>query len=146
MKSIVEIEVNRPRQEVAALMADPGNMTKWMHDLERYEHIGGDFGMPGSQYRMVPKAGAGQMRFVSTVTARNLPEQLTLKLESPMADIAITATFIALSGQTTKMISQEVFTFRGLFNKLFSTLGRRDIRRHHREHIESFKRFAEGAR
>ncbi|MEA2985010.1 MAG: hypothetical protein QOD94_1264, partial [Alphaproteobacteria bacterium] len=132
MKSIVDIEVNRPRQEVAALMADPGNMTKWMHDLERYEHIGGDFGMPGSQYRMVPKAATRQAGFVSTVIARNLPEQLVLKLKSPMADVAVTATFTALSDRRTRLVSEEVFTFHGLFNRVFSLLARGQIKKHHR--------------
>jgi hypothetical protein len=146
MKSIVEIEVSRPRQEVAALLADPGNMTKWMHDLERYEHISGEFGMPGSQYRMVPKAGSPQLLFISTMTARNLPDRLALKLESPAVDVSVTTTFAALSDQTTKMISEEVFTFQGLFNQLFSFLARREIKKHHRDHIESFKRFAEGER
>ena len=142
MKSIIEIEVNRPRQEVAVLMADPGNMTEWMHDLERYEHISGAFGMAGSRYRMVPK-GSQQIEFVSTVTARNLPERLVLKLKSPSVDVSVTTTFTALSDQRTRMVSNEVFTFHGLFNKLFSLLASRDIRKHHRDHIESFKRFAE---
>jgi hypothetical protein len=143
MKSIVELEVAVPKQELAALFADPGNMTKWMDDLERYEHVGGDAGMRGSTYRMVPKAGTSQMEFTATVTARNLPDAMGLKLESPNVDVSIICTFGALSPHRTKLVSEEVFMFRGLFNKLFGLLAMRDIRKHHRRHMEAFKRFAE---
>jgi hypothetical protein len=34
MKSIVEIEINMPQQQVAELFADPGNNPKWMPDFE----------------------------------------------------------------------------------------------------------------
>jgi len=143
MKSIVEIEIDVPKQELAALFADPGNMTTWMDDLERYELISGDAGMPGSRYRMVPKAGASQMEFVATLTSRNLPDEMGLTLESPNVDVSIICTFAALSAHRTKLVSREVFTFRGLFNKLFGFLAQRDIRKHHRCHMEAFKQFAE---
>lgn len=143
MKSIVELEVDVPKNELAALFADPDNMTKWMDDLQRYEHIGGEAGMPGSQYRMVPKPGTSQMEFVATVTARNLPDEMGLRLESPTVDVAIRCIFAALSPHRTKLISEEVFTFRGLFNRIFGFLAQKDIKTHHRRHIESFKQFAE---
>ena len=115
-----------------------------MHDLERYEHLSGAFGMPGSRYRMVPKAGSQQMEFVSTVTASNLPDRLVLKLELPAVDVSVTATFTAAVRPAGPECSRnEVFTFHGPFNKLFSRLASRDIRKHHRDHIESFKRFVE---
>jgi len=143
MKSTVELEIAVPKHKLAALFADPGNMTKWMDDLERYEHLSGDTGMPGSRYRMVPKAGTSQMEFIATVTARDLPDELGLKLESPTVDVAIRCTFAALSAHKTKLVSEEVFMFRGLFNRMFGFLARNEIRKHHRRHIGAFKRFAE---
>lgn len=144
MKSIVEIEVNVPKKQLAALFADPDSMTKWMDDLERYELISGDAGMPGSKYRMVPKAGRSHMSFIATVTARNLPDALALKLESSSVDVSVTGTFAALSAHNTKVISEEEFTFRGPFDRMFGFLAQREIKKNHRHHMECFKRFAEG--
>jgi hypothetical protein len=143
MKSIVELEIEAPLEKVAALLADPGNMTKWMDDLERVEPVSGEPGMPGSTFRMVGKAGSPQSDFVVTVTARTLPETLGLKLQSPSVDVAVADTFTALSACRTKLVSEEVFRFHDLFNTVFGFLAQSTIRKHHRRHIECFKRFAE---
>jgi hypothetical protein len=143
MKSVVEIEINAPKERVAGLFADPDNNIQWMDDLEKYEHISGEPGMPGSKYRMVPKAGPGKMTFIATVTARNLPDESALKLEASNVAVSVTDKFAAVSPQTTKLISEEVFTFKGLFNKIFGFLVQKTIRNAHRRHMESYKRFAE---
>jgi hypothetical protein len=145
MKSIVELEINRPLEKVAVLLADPGNMTKWMDALERIEPLSGQLGMPGSTFRMVGKAGGPQKDFVVTVTTRTLPGIFGLKLQSPSVEVAITDKLTALSGLRTKLVSEEVFSFHGLFNTLFGFLAQSTIRKHHRRHIESFKRFSEDA-
>jgi hypothetical protein len=69
MKSIAAIEIARPRRQVSMLFTDPGNMTKWMHDLAAYEHVGGEPGAVGMRYRMVPKPKTRQRAFISTVTS-----------------------------------------------------------------------------
>jgi hypothetical protein len=92
---------------------------------------------------MVGKAGGPPSNFVVTVTARTLPEILGLKLQSPRVDVAIADTLTALSARRTKLVSEEVFRFHGVFNTLVGFLAQSTIRNHHRRHIESFKRFAE---
>jgi uncharacterized protein YndB with AHSA1/START domain len=57
MKSIVEVEIDVPPQEVAEMFADPRNNPKWMHDLKTYEPVSGGQGLPGSTYRLIPKSG-----------------------------------------------------------------------------------------
>jgi hypothetical protein len=144
MKSIVEIEINVPKEKVAGLFADPNNNIRWMDDLQKIEPISGEPGMPGSKYRMVPKAeGFGSMAFVATVTSTHLPDEAALQLEASNVVVAVTDKFAALSPQTTKLISEEVFTFKGLFNKMFGLLVQKHIKSAHRRHMDSFKRFAE---
>jgi hypothetical protein len=143
MKSVVELEIAEPLEKVAALLADPANMTKWMDDLERVEALNGEPGMPGSTFRMIGEPDGPQGNFVATVTRRILPKTLGLKLQSPNVDVAIADTFTALSARRTRLVSEEVFLFHGLFNTLFGFLGQSTIRKQHRRHMESFKRFAE---
>ena len=60
MRSTVVIEIHRPRRQVAMLFADPANMTKWMRELERYEHIGGETGAVGARYRWSSRQAGGK--------------------------------------------------------------------------------------
>ena len=141
MKSRVELDIEAPQAQLAELFADPLNNPGWMDDIERIEPIHGELGQQGSMYRIVPK-GSG-MVFVATVVRRVLPTQVSLSLNEPRVSVAITDTFRKLSDTTTRLISDEVFTFRGRFGKLVGFMSRRAIRRAHRKHMESFQRFAE---
>lgn len=141
MTSVIELDINGPQERVAAIYADPDNSTKWMDDLQRYEPISGIPGTPGSTYRLVPKTG--KMVFVATVIARKLPTEVRLKLDASSVAVSVTGTFAALSPDRTRLISEEVFRFKGPFHKLFGFAARRTIRKAHRRHMEAFKRFAE---
>jgi hypothetical protein len=144
VKSVIEIEIFVPQAKLAALYADPQHNTKWMDDIERIEPISGQPGMPGSKYRLVPKSG--DMVFVATVLARNLPAELHLSLEATNVTILVKGRFTALSPSNTRLRHEQVFRFKGLFNKVFGFLAQRSIKKAQRRHIEAFKRFAEAQR
>jgi hypothetical protein len=141
MKSVVEVEIDLPLQEVAELFADPRNNPHWMHDVKSYEPVSGEQGMPGSTYRLVPKAG--DMIFLATVVECNLPHELRVNLEAATVDVAMTARMVALSPTRTKLISEEVFTFKDSDNATVDSSVKEAIKAAHRRHIEDFKRFAE---
>ena len=141
MRSIVVVDIDAPQEEVAALYAEPGNNAKWMDDLERYEPLSGEQGMPGSTYRLIPRHGS--MVFTATVVSRNLPDDLRLRLDSSTATVDVHGTLSTLADGRTRLVSEEVFRFKGIWNSAFGLLARRAIRKVHRRHIEAFKRFAE---
>jgi polyketide cyclase/dehydrase/lipid transport protein len=143
MKSVIALEIKAPQARVAELFANPENSPQWMDDLARYEAMSGKPGMPGSKYRLVPKKGA--MVFVATVIARDLPGRAEVHLDSPTVAVSVTGTFEAVSPDRTRLVSEEVFTFKGLVNRAFGFFAQPAIRRAHRRHMEAFKRFAEGA-
>ena len=143
MKSIVAVEIRRSRREVAMLLADPGNMTKWMPTLERYDHIGGEIGAVGSKFRMVPKRRSRQIAFLVRVTDMYLPERYALLLRSRKVEVLSNTTFTALARDRTKLVSEETYIFPGLFRRLIGFFMRNRTRRRHRAQIESFKRFVE---
>jgi hypothetical protein len=140
MKSVVEIEINASQEKVAELHADPHNNPKWMHDIARCELVSGDVGMPDSTYRLVPKEG--DMIFLATVVERNLPKELKLHLETEGVMVEVKARFIAVSPEKTKLISEQVFTFKGQ-DTLPSLAIENAIKAAHRGHIGGFKQFAE---
>jgi hypothetical protein len=141
MKSVVELEIDVTRARLAALFTDPQQNTRWMDDIDRVETISGQPGMPGSKYRLVPKKG--NMVFVATVLAGNLPTEARLSLEASNVTVSVKGTFTALSSDRTRLTSEEVFSFKGPLNKAFGFLAQGAIRAAHRRHMEAFKRFAE---
>jgi hypothetical protein len=141
VKSVVEVEIDRQLQEVAELFANPRNNLKWMHDVKSYEPLSGEQGMPGSTYRLVPKEG--DMIFLATVVERNLPDELRVNLEASTVDIAMTGRMVPLSPTRTKLISEEVFTFKSSDNETVASSVKDAIKANHRRHIEDFKHFAE---
>lgn len=141
MKSVVELDINRSQERVATLFADPENNPKWMDDLARYEPLSGEPGMPGSTYRLVPKAG--EMIFHATVVSRDLPAEIRLSLDASNVTVSIAARFLPLSAAKTHLISEEEFTFKGLLGKLVGFFAQGSIPKAHRHHMEAFKRFAE---
>ena len=141
MKSVVQLDIDVPRERLASLFADPTLSTKWMDDIQRYEPISGQPGAPGSTYRLVPKQG--DMVFVATVIANDLPNESRLRLDAGNVSVAVTARYVAIAAERSRLVSEEVFTFKGLVGKLGGFLARGAIHRAHRRHMEAFKRFAE---
>jgi hypothetical protein len=141
MKSTITVEINLPQAEVAELFTNPQHTTRWMHDVDRIEVVSGEAGAPGSKYRIVPKKG--NMVFVATVLARDLPTESRLRLDSPGVVVSVTGTFRPLAATKTLLVSQEVFSFKGVISAIFVFLARFAIRKAHRRHIEAFKTFAE---
>jgi hypothetical protein len=142
LKSIVQVDIDLPHARLASLFADPTLSTKWMDDIARYEPISGQPGAPGSTYRLVPRNG--DMIFVVTVIANDLPNESRLRLDADNVTVAITARYLAVSSERSRLVSEEDFTFKGMVGRIGGFLARAAIHRAHRRQMESFKRFAEG--
>ena len=138
MKSVVELDVEAPQEKVAELFEDPWAFPKWMDDLERIEPVSGS-GM--SRFRLVPKTG--NLVFIARVVDAEAPHHARLALDAPSVSVSVTGRFRKLSDQTTRLVSEEIFHFKGFLGHVYGWLGRSSIRRAHRRHMESFKRFAE---
>jgi len=141
VRSVVDIEIDAPRELVAELYSDASNNPKWMDDLERNEPISGVPGEPGSSYRMVSRDS--DMHFVVTVVSVQLPENVRLHLEWKRSTVDINVDFIQLDTNLTRFVSTEDFRFSGFLPRLGGLLARSAIRAAHRRHMEGFKRFAE---
>lgn len=141
MRSVVELDINVRQEKLAELFTDPRRNPEWMDDLERIEPVSGDLGAPGSSYRLVPKNG--RLTFVARVISRELPTAAALVLEAPNVSVSVTGRFIPLSKTTSRLVSEEIFKFKGVRWKLLELVAQKSIKGSHRKHMEAFKRFAE---
>ena len=140
MKSVVELDISAPQAKVAKLFEDPHQFPKWMDDVARVEPVNGSGRDWESQFRMVPKRG--NLIFTAKVVKRS-NARAHLALDAPNVSVSINGTFMKLSAMKTRLISEEVFTFKGLFGHLFGWIGFVAIMRAHRRHMRAFTRFAE---
>ena len=143
MRSIAVVDIDAPRESVAERYADPRNNEKWMTDLERFEALAGDPGMPGSRYRLI--SDQPHLNFVVTVVERRLPESVKLRLEAPSLSIDVHVTFVGVAGEQTRMKSEEVFHFKGIFGRGMSLFARKSIQGAHQQQMNAFKAYAERA-
>jgi uncharacterized membrane protein len=143
MRSIAVVEIDAPREGVAERYADPRNNDKWMTDLERFEALAGDPGMPGSRYRLI--SDQPHLNFVATVIERRLPESVKVQLDAPSLTVSMHVTFAALPGDRTRLESTEVLKFKGLFGRAMSLFARKSIHATHRQQVNAFKAYAERA-
>ena len=141
MTSRVELEIEARQEPLAQALAEPRNNPVWMEDINRIEPVSGEVGQTGSTYRIVPKRG--DRIFIARVVHRALPDQLKLLLDSPHVSVSITDSFQRITDSRTKLVSEEIFVFKGIFGKVEGLLGRSAIKHAHRRHMEAFKRFAE---
>jgi polyketide cyclase/dehydrase/lipid transport protein len=140
MRSVVELEIEGPRDRIAELYADASNNSKWMDDLVRNEPIFGQPGDVGSQYRMVSRDS--DMHFVVTVVSVR-PDNVRLHLDERRATVDVNVDFVPLNASVTRFVSTEEFHFKRLVPRLAGLFARRAIRTAHQRHMEAFKRFAE---
>ena len=141
MKSVVKLDVEASRDELARLVSDPKSNPKWMDDIRRIEPVSGKLGATGSRYTLVPKDGGAP--FVATVVGRDLPNRLRLMLDAPRVSVAVNIQLIKLSASHTRLVSEETFHFGSPISRIYGFLARRAIRRTHRRHMEALKRVAE---
>ena len=141
MTSKVEVDVDARQEPLAEAFAEPRNNPVWMEDIDRIEPLSGELGQTGSTYRIVPKRG--NRVFTARVANRALPVELKLVLDSRDVSVSITDTFHRISDTKTKLVSEEIFTFKSVLAQIGGLLGRNAIKRAHRRHMEAFKRFAE---
>ncbi len=80
---------------------------------------------------------------MATVLAKEPPAETRLALVAPNTSVSVKASLCKVSEERTKLISEETFHFPGLFGRIIGVVAAPAIKRAHRRHMESFKRFAE---
>ena len=73
-------------------------------------------------------------------------DDLRLSLDASSVTVAVHGTLSTLPDGRTRLVSEEEFRFKGLWRAAFGVLAWSAIRKAHRRHIESFKRFVEHER
>jgi hypothetical protein len=82
MRYSTEILIHLPRTKVIELFMDPGSLQKWQPGLKSFEHLDGDPGEVGCRSTLSYEARKGDLVMTETITAKQLPEQITMTYKS----------------------------------------------------------------
>ena len=145
MKYTLDIEINKPIDEVIKLFDSSENITKWMEGLKSFEHLEGTPGKPGAKSVLKFELAKRKFEMVETVIALNLPEEFTASYETPDGAIStVKNSFVALSENQTKYISDNSFEMKGLMMRIIAFLMPGMFKKQTMKYLVAFKEFAEG--
>jgi len=142
MKYTVELEIEKPIDELVRLYDNPDNLYSWMEGLKSIDPIAGDPGQPGAQSRMVFESGKRTIEMTETIKERNLPEVFGATYETNGVLNIQNNHFVSLGPDKTKYISENEFRFTGLM-KFLSPLMKEAFKKQTLKYLKQFKAFAE---
>lgn len=153
MKYTVTIEIARPREEVAQLLADPAHLPKWLRGLVLHEPLSGVHGQVGTRSRVVMQMGQQQMEGTETITRREpaelrrIPKGSVVHFEREIVSegmwSAVRDRLTEASPDTTLWVSENEYRFSGWLMRLVGLLMPGVFRKQSLQHMQDFKAFAE---
>jgi hypothetical protein len=153
MRYTVSIEIARPREEVAELLADPAQLPKWLRGLVLHEPLDGAHGQVGTTSRVVMQMGKQRFECTETVTRREpvdlhaIPAGSVVHFDREIVGNgmwnAVRDRLTEAGPETTLWASESEYRFSGLPMRLAGLLMPGAFRKQSRQHMEDFKAFAE---
>lgn len=144
MNYTLDIEIDKPIEEVIELFDSPENITKWMEGLKSFDHLEGTPGEPGAKSVLKFELGKRKFEMIETVIALNLPEEFTAAYETSDGGVStVKNSFVALSDNKTQYISENSFEMKGLMMRIMAFLMPGAFKKQSMKYMLAFKEFAE---
>ncbi|MEQ8672214.1 MAG: SRPBCC family protein [Aggregatilineales bacterium] len=153
MKYTVSIEIDKPREEVARLLADPAHIPKWLRDVVLHEPISGVHGQVGTKSRVVMQMGQQRFEATETITRREpadlskIPKESVVHFDREIVGEGMWSVareqLTETGTNTTLWVSENEFRFSGLLMRLVGLLMPGAFRKQSLQHMQDFKAFAE---
>jgi uncharacterized protein YndB with AHSA1/START domain len=142
MKYSLQLRIDRPRDEVAALFTDPDNLKHWQPGLVGREHISGTPGQTGAKTRIRHCTGRKEVTMLETITDNRLPDILEATYESNGVWNRVTNHFIPVKNNHTRWVFEIEFRGTGII-RVMMWLMPGAFKKQSRTYMERFKSFAE---
>ncbi|MCY3674836.1 MAG: SRPBCC family protein [Paracoccaceae bacterium] len=143
MKYTLEIEINKPREEVARLIQDRDTFKEWQPQLLSTELLEGTIGEEGSTYKIVVSMGKTTLEMTETLMINNCPDHYQIKYDADGNINIMDFWFTELSPTTTKMVAQSYFSCKALMMKLMAFFMPGAFKKQTRKYMNDFKAFVE---
>lgn len=149
MKLAHEVIVNKPLQAVWDYSNNPENLSKWLNDFLRYEHVSGDVAAPevGDRSRHTYRQGKSEFTMEETISAYDPPRHIKLSMTSSYFDLEIVNDFEELEANKTRLYASADFVRVGLLMKIaFFFSSKKKMQTDHETQINKLKALIEAER
>jgi len=143
-----EVIVNKPIQDVWDYTNNPDNLSKWLNDFVRYEHLTGDMHAPkiGDTSNHTYDQNGKEFTMHEEIIAYDPPRHVTIFMTSSWFDMEIINNFDEISPEQTKLFAGADFVRMGWIMKimmLFSS--KKKMQADHESQINKLKALIESS-
>jgi uncharacterized membrane protein len=139
---VTEVDIDRPREEVAAFAADPGNATSWYENIERVEWQTTPPLAVGSRLSFVAHFLGRELAYTYEVVEHEPGERFVMRTADGPFPMETTYTWRDAPGGATNMTLRNRGEPAG-FSKLSGVLMRPAMRRANKKDLRALKRLLE---
>lgn len=153
MKYTVSIEIAKPLEEVAQLLADPVHIPKWLRGVVLHEPVSGVHGQVGTKSRVVMETGGQKMEATEVITRREptelrgMPKGSVVHFERELTAEGMWSVarerLTEAAPNTTLWVSENEYRFSSLLMRLVGLFMPGTFRKQSEQHMQDFKAFAE---
>jgi len=144
MKFKGSIEINKPREKVAELFADPANLKEYQDGFVKKELINGKEGEDGAVSKMYYKFGKHNMELTETIISNRLPDSFESSYHHKHMDNTMKSEFVAVEDNRTRYEYEIEYTrINWVLPKLMAILFPNMYRKQGEKWIRQFKEFVE---
>ena len=138
------IDINKPKDRVAELFADPDNLKHYQDGFLRKELVSGQAGHDDAVSKMYYQYGKKEMELTETITSNQLPDTFEAFYHHKHMDNTMKCTFEWLGTNSTRYTYEIEYTrINWVMPKLMSILFPSVFRKQVEKWMKQFKEFAE---
>ncbi len=144
MKIQGSLDIDRPRDRVAELFADPASLAEYQDGFVSKELVSGEMGKDGAVSKMYYKHGNREMELTETITSNRLPDTFEAHYHHKHMDNTMKCRFVPLDENTTRYEYEfEYVRIDWVMPKLMSLLNPGMFRKQGEKWMRQFKEFVE---
>ncbi len=143
-----EVIVDKPIKDVWDYTNNPDNLTKWLNDFVRYEHLTGDMSAPkiGDTSRHTYNQNGSEFTMHEEITAYDPPRHIKIFMTSKWFDMEIINNFEEISPTQTKLFAGAEFVRIGWIMKImFLFTSNKKMQKDHELQINKLKQLIESS-
>jgi len=143
MNYTIELEVDKPRDEVARLFMDEASLPFWQPGFVSIEHLSGDEGKPGAKSKLLYKNRGRDVEMIETIQVFSPPDEFTATFEAKGMHMTVKNLFYEAGENKTRWVSENEAQTSGLMMKIVGILMPGCFKKESMKYNVAFKAFAE---
>ena len=143
MKFQNKIKINKPLPEVYEFLNDPKNLSKWMDNLEKLEHVSGEPGQPGAKSLQHYNEDGRRIVVEQEVVSNIENQEISNNLSVMGIDMQIKQSLEDNGDGSTTIINNTEMTSTNFLMRFFNWLNKSKLKKRYDENLNRLKKALE---